>query len=175
MVSTALINWEQSAVQQCRPKTGCIPTGYEMLLRAAGATGINFATFQDDFDLDKDLNEGELVRNNFVSVATAVQKVYPKIKFRHVQFEQLQGMDKLNAIEEQIGAGRFVLISIALIPFGGNGWHIMPVVNITDDKLMLLKGIKDCNPETCLISKDDFIMIHNTYHGGNDIAYLEFF
>jgi len=38
--------------QQCSG-TGCIPTAFEILFRAAGKSGINFTTFQDDFDLDK--------------------------------------------------------------------------------------------------------------------------
>ena len=44
--------WEKYAVPQRRQLSGCIPTGYEMLLRAAEVPDIDFDTFQDEFDLD---------------------------------------------------------------------------------------------------------------------------
>lgn len=48
-------NWQNFAVHQRRSRSGCIPTGYEMILRAAAADGVDFAKFQDDFDLDINL------------------------------------------------------------------------------------------------------------------------
>ena len=53
-------DWEKYAVHQRKPDTGCIPTGYEMLLRAAGIAGIDFQTFQEEFDLDLRRAQGGL-------------------------------------------------------------------------------------------------------------------
>jgi hypothetical protein len=83
---SAFPNWQQYIVKQQRPATGCIPTAYELILRADNREGVNFETFQDEFDLDKDLRPGEQPRNNFESVAEAVQKKYPGIHFKHIGF-----------------------------------------------------------------------------------------
>jgi hypothetical protein len=79
-------DWQKFAVPQRRQVTGCIPTGYEMILRAAGAAGIDLAQFQDDFDLDKDLVPPQAPRNNFKSVAAAVAARYPAVVFEVVEF-----------------------------------------------------------------------------------------
>jgi len=52
----AFPDWGKYVISQRRPRTGCIPTGYEILIRAAGIPGIDMNTFQDDFDLDKNKN-----------------------------------------------------------------------------------------------------------------------
>src|SRR5687768_10867043 len=59
-------DWQLFAVRQRNPY-GCIATSYEMILRAAGAQGIDFATFQEDFDLDLGWRQGIEPRNNFGS------------------------------------------------------------------------------------------------------------
>jgi len=43
---SAFPNWKKFAVVQRRPNSGCIPTGYEMLLRAAKIDNIDYDTFQ---------------------------------------------------------------------------------------------------------------------------------
>ena len=70
---SAFPNWQQHVVKQKRNQTGCIPTGYEVVLRASGYKGVNFETFQDEFDLDKNLKPGEQPQNNFETVAEAIQ------------------------------------------------------------------------------------------------------
>jgi hypothetical protein len=76
-------DWRRFAIPQRRGMTGCIPTGYEMILRAAGAQGIDFDTFQDDFDLEKDLPLTAPRINDFGSVAEAVRKKYPSVVFTY--------------------------------------------------------------------------------------------
>lgn len=170
----AFPNWQNFAVRQRRPDTGCIPTGYEMLLRAAGALDIDFDSFQDDFDLDKDLKSGESHTNNFESVADAVRKTYPRVNFRRMSFAAGKGADKLKFVEDRIVKKQPVLVSIAQKPFGGKGWHIMPVVDAADDELVLLKEIKPhSKPKTLRLRKDKFVWIHNQYNGGDDVAYLK--
>ena len=173
-MSTAFPAWQRSAVHQRRPRSGCIPTGYEMILRSVGAQGIDLSTFQDDFDLDQRLRAGGTPRNNFESVAAEVRKKYPSVCFRREGFDKTKGDEKLKFVEERLAKKQPVLVSIANEPFGGNGWHIMPVVDATEDKLILLKHV-DANgtPETCELPKAEFVRIHNQYNGGDDVAYLK--
>jgi hypothetical protein len=168
-MSSVFPDWQKFAVHQRRPLSGCIPTAYEMILRSVGAKGVHLERFQDDFDLDKDLKPGGMPRNNFESVASEVRKKYPAVRFSYALFEQGKGADKLAFVEK-----RPVVVSIANEPFGGKGWHIMPVVDATADDLILLKGVDASGtPKTCNLRKDEFIRIHDCYDGGNDVAFLE--
>ena len=85
MADSAFPDWKRFAVRQRHAASGCIPTGYEILLRAAGVEGIDLDSFQDDFDLD--LAPGMPPRNNFESVADAVRAKYPSISFKRIGFK----------------------------------------------------------------------------------------
>lgn len=175
---SAFPNWQQHIVKQRRPATGCIPTGYEVILRAANWKGVNLDTFQDDFDLDKDLKPGQQPLNNFDSVAQAVKAKYPDVRFRHVGFQKGEGHKKLVLVEDMIRQRLPVLVSLARAllnpPYGGGGWHIMPVVDASDDTLTLLWCVNDDNtPHPIIVRKTDFVTIHERCSGGDDIAFLE--
>jgi len=145
-----------------------------MILRSVCAQNIDFAAFQDDFDLDKDLGAGGMPRNNFETVADEVRKKYPHISFRREGFDKNKGDEKLKFVEKRLSKKQPVLVSIANEPFGGQGWHIMPVVDATEDKLILLKNVdENGTPETCELTKEKFILIHEQYTGGDDVAYLD--
>lgn len=165
---SAFPDWQSYAVHQRRPQTGCIPTCYEMLLRAAGVTGINYESFQDDFDLDQ---HGGAPRNHFVSVAEEIHKRYPFVKFICETFAKGAGDRKLGRVEGFISREP-VIVSLANAPHG-LGWHIMPVVDTSEDTLTLLKSVSRAgDARTRIISKMDFVRIHNDYPGGDEIAYL---
>src|SRR6266508_615373 len=123
-------DWKHYAVSQRNRLTGCIPTGYEILLRAAHARGIDFNTFQEDFDVESK----RLGENNFKTVAEAIQIRYPQASIEVAVFSS--GAEKLRFLEEQLSQKRPVIVSIALGPSGG--WHIMPVVDADSDTLRLL-------------------------------------
>jgi hypothetical protein len=149
-----------------------------MILRAADCKGVNFESFQDDFDLDKNLKLGDQARNNFDSVAQAVLAIYPDIRFKHVGFQKGDGQMKLALVEELIRRRLPVLVSLArpLLspPYGGRGWHIMPVVDASDDTLTMLWSVDDRKlPHTITLKKADFVTIHEKCAGGDDIAFLE--
>lgn len=165
---SAFPNWQEHAVKQKRCATGCIPTGYEMLLRAAGAQGIDYNTFQDEFDLDQ---HGGAPRNHFVSVGEAIKKKYPNVEYVCEQFLKGNGADKLARVEARIQAHQPVLISLAQSQSGG--WHIMPVVDSDESSLTLLHHV-DINgkPHTQTILKEDFVYRHNAWPGGEEIAYI---
>jgi len=168
-------NWQEFIVHQRQNETGCIPTGYEMLLRAAGVEYVDYSTFQEDFDLDieKDFRKDH-PENNFDSVAQVIQGSYPDVHFAREIFEKGEGKNKLAKIEALLGNSQFILISLAMSPFGSMGWHIMPVVDADDEFLHLLYIVdKAGNPDVRPIKKKDFVQIHEAFDGGNDIAYLE--
>ena len=167
-------DWQKYAVPQKRLNSGCIPTGYEIILRAAGMKGIDFSTFQDDFDLDKDLQPGQQYQNNFESVANVIKSKYPHVNLKKEDFAKGQGQLKLKTIEQMLLKKKPVLISLALAPFGKRGWHIMPVVDASDDDLTLLHGtLGNGQFQLMDIEKSAFVKIHDQYDGGNDIAFLE--
>jgi hypothetical protein len=167
---SAFPDWQKYAVHQRRPKTGCIPTCYEIILRAAGVIEIAYESFQDDFDLDQ---HGGAPRNNFESVADEIHRKYPFVEFACDSFAKGDGAEKLARIEYFIGHRRPVIVSLANAPFGGRGWHIMVVVDATKEALTLLEYVdRNGMAMTVTISKEDLVRIHNEYPGGKEIAYL---
>ena len=168
---SAFPDWQKYMVKQKRPATGCISTGFEMILRAAGVKNIDFTTFQDEFDLDQNLKPGEHGRNNFDSVAEAVKAKYPQIQFKKGVYAKGEGSKKLAAVEGMVLSGKPVLISLTLRPEGG--WHIMPVVDLTANILTLLWSVEDDGAAQIMeLEKSDFIHIHDNFPGGDDIAFL---
>lgn len=168
---SAFPDWKKYTATQKRLQTGCIPTAYEILLRAANTSGINFATFQDDFDLDQN---GGAPRNNFDSVAQEVRKKYPTVTFINEPFPKGDGRKKLARVEEFLAVQKPVIVSLANAPFGGRGWHIMVVVDATDTDLTLLEYVDQTGKAHIkTISKADFAAIHDKYAGGDEIAYLQ--
>ena len=171
---SAFPDWKNYIVPQRRPFSGCVPTGFEIILRAAKIEGIDFSTFQDDFDLDKNNIPGtQQPRNNFFSVAAEIKLKYPFVDIGIKVFQKGEGVDKLKFIEKNISEQRPILISLALKPFGYDGWHIMIVVDSNSDELVLLNKVSINGViEPCNINKHELVRIHENYDGGNDVAYL---
>jgi hypothetical protein len=167
-------DWQKYVVTQKHPNSGCIPTGYEFLIKAAGVTGVNFDTFQEEFDLDKDRKEGEPFRNNFYSVKELITQKYPYIQIAIKPFPMGEGAAKLIALEGILSQERSVLVSLFLLPiYNINGYHIMPVVGTTDSSLILLDYTSP-NGELRLmeLGKRKLVEIHDNFPGGDEIAYL---
>ena len=165
--------WRQFAIHQRRGRSGCIATGYEMLLRASGVRGINYASFQDDFDLDIKLGRGQAApRNNFMSVAAAVRSKYPEVHFAEKSFAK--GKDKIAFIDECLGQQRPILLSLAQFRFGRpSGWHIMPIVDATADAYLLLRFVrKDGSVSIEWMKKSAIAKIHDEHEGGKEVAFL---
>lgn len=167
-----LPGWERHVVRQKRPNSGCVPTGFEILLRFAAVEGINFDTFQDDFDFDKDLEPGKNHINDFQSISHAVNQRYPKVNICFESFTH--GEDKLYFIENYLSRQQPILLSLSLAHIQINGWHIMVIIGSDQDNLLLFKCMdKNNKPEVISITKKEIIKIHNQYSGGKDVAYLE--
>ena len=120
-----LLNWSKTVVLQ-RHESGCIPTGYEWLIRYLKIQGVNLESFQEDFDLGQD--------NSFDSVSAKIRSVYPAINIKVESFTK--GIDKVNRIKSLLEEQKPCLISLAL--GNGQGWHIMPVVNIDETSIQLI-------------------------------------
>jgi len=161
-------DWKDHAVHQRRPMTGCIPTAYEMILRAAQAEGIDFQTFQDDFDLDINLGRGQTEpKNHFGSIAAEIKKKYPWVIFNWKSF--VTGAEKISFIDKQLEERQPVLISLT----HQHGWHIMPVVDATEDQYLLLENVDaDGTLKTRWIGKAELSQVHNSMEGGKEVAFL---
>lgn len=170
---TVFPRWKVYATHQRRIETGCIPTGYEMILRAADAKGVDFGSFQDDFDLDVSIGRGQSVPlNNFESVAEEIRKKYPWVEFASKSFAT--GNEKLIFIDESLSKNQPILISLAQAPFGRPGWHIMPIVDANDKEYLLLQHVREDG--SCLtdwLSKAYVASIHDRFSGGKEVAYLQ--
>lgn len=170
---TAFPEWGKYVVPQRRDRTGCIPTGYEILARAAGIKNINLDSFQDDFDLDKDkdFDAGDKPENNFNSVADAVRNKYPDLLFERREFKT--GEEKIAFIDELINQHRLILISLFMVPLNGEGCHIMPVVDADDETFTLLMVMtQDGKLNLMKIYKQLVADIHDRFIYGRDVAFL---
>ena len=116
---TELLDWTKTLVTQ-RHESGCVPAGYEWLIRYLKIQGVNLGTFQEDFDLGQN--------NGFDSVSAKIRSVYPAIKVKVESFAK--GIDKVNRIRSLLEEQKPCLMSLAL--GNGLGWHIMPVVRIDE-------------------------------------------
>lgn len=118
-VTSRLVGWEKNAVVQ-RRADGCIATGFEYLLRSAGVQGIDYATFQDDFDLGAEMN-------SYRSVARAVERKYPHVRFVWSDFKTSE--ESIQFIERSIDGGRPIVLGLQLSP---TSCHIVPVLGYDD-------------------------------------------
>jgi hypothetical protein len=171
---TAFPDWQRFAVPQLLSFTGCISWSFEILLRAAGVEGIDFATFQVDFDLDDKRPKGSAPRNDFGSVGQAVANRYPWVRFARRSFAT--GAEKLAFVEERIRRRKPTVVSLSLEGLTGGemqGWHIMPVVDADEEHLFLLHSVApDGSPTVCKLPKAFLVLIHDTFAGGQDVAFL---
>lgn len=157
---TELQNWNNVVVPQ-RHLTGCIPTGYEWVIRYLRIQGVNFQTFQEDFDLGQN--------NNFDSVGTKIRSVYPTISIQVQRFTR--GIEKIERIKSLIEEQTPCLISLALD--GGNGWHIMPVVRIDDTTIEMIHHADASGNHTWKFPIAEIVRRHDNLQGGNDISWID--
>ena len=68
-----------------------------------------------------------------------------------------------------------MLVSLSLVDEGRlTGWHIMLAIGDTADELKLLHHMgNDVDGIGWVINKSDFVRIHDTFPGGDDVAILD--
>jgi len=156
-----LSHWRDVVVPQ-RNYTGCIPTGFEWLIRYLRVESIDLETFQDDFDLQ--LSGQDM--NNFESVSSAVRRKYPQINIRIRDFPT--GREKVDFVSRLVEKDIPCLLSIANTPKGGS-WHIVPVVSVDDTKIKVIWTGNQTQEFTIV----DVTSRHDNWIGGKDIAWIE--
>ena len=157
---TKLLDWSKTVVPQ-RHESGCVPTGYEWLIRYLKIQGVNLETFQEDFDLGQN--------NSFDSVSAKIRRVYPAINIKVESFAK--GIDKVNRITSLLEEQKPCLISLAL--GSGQGWHIMPVVNIDENSIQLLHHEDADGHCTWVFPIAEIVWRHDCLQGGHDISWIE--
>lgn len=115
-----LRNWQRIVVPQQHEK-GCVPTGYEWMIRYLGIQGVNLDTFQEDFNLELK-NEG---RNSFRPVAEKIMETYTYISIQ-IRNDFADGKEKIDFIEALIEKQIPCIMSLAV---GERQFHIVPVVD----------------------------------------------
>ena len=156
---TELQNWVGVVVPQ-RHFSGCIPTGYEWLIRYLRIRGVNLQTFQEDCDLRQN--------NSFGSVADKIRSIYPTINIQIQHFTR--GIEKIERVKSLIEKQVPCLISLAL---GGiNGWHIMPVVSIDDATIEMIHHADASGNHTWRFANVTIVWRHDNLQGGNDISWI---
>ena len=159
-----LSNWRNVLVIQ-RNRTGCIPTGFEWLIRYLGITNVSLATFQDDFDLER----RHIGENNFDSVADAVMSRYPHLSINSREFDS--GQTKIEFIRDLIARDVPCVMSLTLSPSGG--WHIVPVVSIDDQRIKIIYVVNRYGYQSHDYPIAELVYRHNNWSGGKDIAWVQ--
>jgi len=161
-----LKNWQEALVVQKDSMFGAIPAGYEWMGRFNKIEGVNFDTFQDDFNL-KAKGEGE---NNFDAIAQAVENKYPQMKIKRKSF--VEGLEKVDFIRKLIEKNIPCMVSLSLSR-KQVVIHEMPVFLCDDIYLRLVWRVEEGKkPDILRIEHDDTIHRHNNWGGGKDIAWL---
>jgi hypothetical protein len=146
---TQLLNWSKTVVLQ-RYESGCIPTGYEWLVRYLKIQKVNPESFQED-------------------VSAKIRSVYPAINIKVQSFTK--GIDKVNRIKSLLDEQKPCLISLAL--GNGQGWHIMPVVNIDETSIQLIHHADLDGHCTWVFPIAEIVWRHDYLQGGHDISWIE--
>lgn len=157
---TELSHWQDIVVSQ-RYESGCVPTGYEWMIRYLGISGVNLNSFQEDFDLQL-RGKGS---NSFVPIAEKIKKMYPKVDIKITDFSS--GEEKVSFIRGLIKEDIPCVMSIANSPTGG--WHIVPVVSIDDTKIKVIWT----GNETREFTIAEIVYRHDNWKGGKDVAWIQ--
>lgn len=161
-----LRNWNSALIVQRDSDFGCIPAGYEWLLRISGVRGVDFDHFQEEFNLQA---QGK-ANNNFDSIADVIELRYPHIRIRRKGFDR--GSEKVQFLQDLIERNIPCLMSLALTPQGN--WHIMPVISIDSQKIKLIWVVDLIRgPVIYDIEKTEVVRRHDNWPGGKDIAWVD--
>lgn len=162
-------------VRQKHPQTGCIPTCLEVLLRFGNTQGIDFETFQEDFDLER-RGVGD---NNLGSVTSEVTATYPQARFQIEKFGQGRGQHKLNYLLDRLDAGLLTVASLVVMDRQVQGrrqvaCHMMPLIGRDGDRLLFAEFFDSegvLHPRH--FSEADVVQKHNGLAlTGDDVVHL---
>lgn len=172
-----LNNYKKIVVNQEDKDSGCIPAGYEWIIRFAKIyddniiNDIKLAGFQEEFNLFKN----GLGANSFVPIREAIQKKYPRIKIEIEEFkESNHGAEKIEFIKKLIRAQNPCLISVPVFKDSNfTGYHIMPITGFNDNESTLF--LCDPGDKINYYKKTKFetiLNMHTDFEGGHDVSWL---
>jgi len=159
-----LSRWKEVFVPQ-RYETGCIPSGFEWMIRYMKIEGVNLDSFQDDFDLQR-LGEGN---NSFIPIAVKVKEFYPQVDIKIRDFPS--GEDTVLFMKELIKEDVPCVMSLACAPIGR--WHIVPVISVNNQRMKILWVVNDFGYQLHDYPRSEIVFRHNNWNGGKDIAWIE--
>ncbi len=128
LMSLELSHWKDIVVEQRKPDEGCIPTGYEWLIKYHGIQGVNFKTFQDDFNFHPN--------NSFLYVSRMIMAKYPKIKIQVKDFPN--GTEEIKFVRDLIEHDIPCLVVVIGEAGGKANGHSVPVVAIDNAQVTVI-------------------------------------
>ena len=164
-----LSHWQEIVVPQRNRVTGCVPTGFEWLIRYQGIQNVDLTRFQEEFDRIAN-RRGD---NSFVSIANEVKQKYPHVSIRVRGFRKAE--KKVAFIKSLVRRDIPSLLSIpnyvSLCPCELT-FHMVPVVSVDDARIKIIYDANTNSSRTCDLLVSNVICWHNIFKGGNDIAWL---
>lgn len=171
-----LSHWQDILVPQ-RNEHGCIPTGYEWLIRYLNIEDVELTTFQEDFDLDLGRTYPPYL-NSFESVRNRIMSVYPEININIHSYQE--GVEKVRALKCLLERDIPCLFSFALhgLETDDNriierSWHSMPVVSLNDQIMRMIHHATEEVNVVWSLPVEQIILRHNNLEGGKDISWIE--
>lgn len=169
-----LTHWKSIVIPK-RRDTGCIPTGYEWMIRYLDVKDVDFNTFQEDFDFGTD-------KNSFESISSSIHSRYQHVKIKIETFGKGHGLAKVKTVRKLIEDDIPCLMVLNLVEYqinenvrtqAPNSCNVMPVIRVDDDVVALVyqasqgKNIINEHPIS------EVVWIHDNLSGGHDIAWIE--
>jgi hypothetical protein len=159
---TELSDWKNIVVVQQDPQFGCIPCGFEWMIRYKGIEGLK-NTFQKDVSLGRN--------NSFDSVAIEVKKQYPQIIVKHQDFHD--GERTVGFIRNHIEKNLPCLIVYPKMNVSGKlEGHAVPVVFVNGETIKVISSTCESGNQTQEFPIASFLYWY-TKCGCSDVAWLD--
>lgn len=161
-----LSHWQKVVVPQRNKVTGCIPTGYEWMIKYMNIKDVDFSRFQEEFDLG--------VNNSLSAVGEKIMNKYSHVLIEWHAFEE--GEKKLTFIRGLLGKDVPCLISYPSYVSLAQCemlFHIAPVVSVDDTKVRIVWNMERDNDQTVDLLISNLIWCHSSFTGGHEIAWLQ--
>jgi hypothetical protein len=168
-IMAELSHWKDVIVVQRNLQTGCIPTGYEWMIKYLGIEKVDFCGFQDEFDfLRRVTNSFETIKNGIGF--QGIEGRYPHIMIK-IKNDFANGLEKVSYIRGLIEKDIPCLISIAPTPQGR--WHCPVVVYVDDIKMRVIWSANETGNQVCEFTTRDIASRHDNWCSGKDSSWIE--
>jgi hypothetical protein len=157
---------DRVCVVQRNPFTGCIPAATEWILRYHGAEGINFDSFQEDFD--RFVLRGE--NNNFETVKGDVAGAHPHVELEVERFPKGDGAQKVARMEQLMAEDKACVLPL----FVPNGFHAVPVIEV-DERIVRVRWMNHAanRDQTVTLPRAFVVNAHDKKNGGHELLVVK--